>query len=162
MGSLFYEFLTLSNELSTPKLLLCPADKKKRAATDFSSSINGGLVNAGFRDNSVSYFISLDAGTRVYNNTTIVAFAEAQNQAVVGDSDFHLDVEPGGGGTCSAGVNVPATILTQPLSGQAFINRQGRRKHRLRRWQCQVSVKRSDLGQAMIKRMTAGMAGSIC
>jgi len=41
----------MSNELSTPKVLVCPADKGKVTATNFSS---------GFSDTNVSYFVGLD------------------------------------------------------------------------------------------------------
>lgn len=116
-ASLMREYLFLSNELSTPKVLLCPADRKKRVATHFGSTADGGLANPGYAANSLSYFISLDAGTRVYNGNSVVAFAESQNQAVIGDYDFKVDVAPGSGGTCAAGVNVPTTILTKPLTG---------------------------------------------
>ena len=47
-------FLVLSNELSTPKILWCPADKDRVAATDFT---------AGFSAKNISYFVGLDAGT---------------------------------------------------------------------------------------------------
>ena len=45
-------FRVMSNELSTPKVLVCPQDTKRTAATDF--------VN-GFSDANTSYFAGLDA-----------------------------------------------------------------------------------------------------
>jgi prepilin-type N-terminal cleavage/methylation domain-containing protein/prepilin-type processing-associated H-X9-DG protein len=45
-------FCTMSNELSTPKVLICPQDTKRIAATNFA---------AGFNDANISYFLSLDA-----------------------------------------------------------------------------------------------------
>lgn len=123
-ASLMREYLALSNELSTPKVLVCPADRKKRIATHFGNTADGGLANPGYAANALSYFISLDAGTRVYNGNSVVAFAESQNQAVIGDYDFRVDIAPGSGGTCAAGVNVPATILTKPLTGNlGYTNR---------------------------------------
>lgn len=153
-----HEFLTISNELDTPKLLLCPADRKKRAASNFGSSIDGGLANPAFRDNAVSYFISLDAGTRIYNGSAVVAFAEAQNQAVLGDDDFRVDVQPGSGGTCSAGVNVPATVLTQPLTGNlAFTNRIHKSGGNIAFGDGSVRFTRSsDLGRVMIETDDSG------
>lgn len=45
-------FLVMSNEVSTPKILLCPQDAERRpAATNFSESLK----------THISYFISLDA-----------------------------------------------------------------------------------------------------
>jgi prepilin-type N-terminal cleavage/methylation domain-containing protein len=46
-----YIFITMSNELSTPKIVYCPADSQRQYATNFV-----GLVN-----NNVSYFVCGDA-----------------------------------------------------------------------------------------------------
>ena len=46
----------MSNELSTPKVLVCPRDKAKTVAKDFAS---------GFSDKNVSYFVGTDA-TEIY------------------------------------------------------------------------------------------------
>lgn len=50
-GAAWRQFIVLSNELSTPKILLCPMDKKRKAAEEF------GLL----RDAHISYFVGLDA-----------------------------------------------------------------------------------------------------
>jgi competence protein ComGC len=51
-GQVFIHFRVMSNELSTPKVLVCPRDKTKTLAKDFTS---------GFSDKNVSYFVSTDA-----------------------------------------------------------------------------------------------------
>jgi hypothetical protein len=51
-GKVFVHFSILSNQLSTPKLLVCPADRAKKAASRFDSV---------FSDNNVSYFVGVDA-----------------------------------------------------------------------------------------------------
>jgi competence protein ComGC len=48
----FRHFQVMSNELCTPKILICPADSERTPATNFGS---------GFSDSNVSYFVSLDA-----------------------------------------------------------------------------------------------------
>ena len=48
----FLNYLPMANQLSTPKILHCPADTNGFAATDFSS---------GFNNQNVSYFVGLDA-----------------------------------------------------------------------------------------------------
>jgi hypothetical protein len=55
-GQVFVHFLAVSNELGSPKILVCPADKQKTAATNF---------NEGFSDANVSYFIGLDASEKL-------------------------------------------------------------------------------------------------
>jgi competence protein ComGC len=50
-GAVYPHFQVMSNELSTPIILLCPNEKKRAYATNF----------LGLWDNNLSYFINLDA-----------------------------------------------------------------------------------------------------
>ena len=49
-GQVFPHFLAMSNELGTPRILLCPRDKQRTNATKWS----------GLSDSNVSYFVGLD------------------------------------------------------------------------------------------------------
>lgn len=51
-GMVYPHFQVMSNELSTPKILLCPNDEKRTWATNFA---------AGMTDKHLSYFINVDA-----------------------------------------------------------------------------------------------------
>jgi hypothetical protein len=51
-GKAYVLWQTLSNQLSFPKILWCPADAKTSPATNFST---------GFSDANISYFVSMDA-----------------------------------------------------------------------------------------------------
>jgi type II secretory pathway pseudopilin PulG len=51
-GNSYVLWQTKSNELATPKILICPADTEHFAATNFST---------GFSDANISYFFNLDA-----------------------------------------------------------------------------------------------------
>jgi type II secretory pathway pseudopilin PulG len=51
-GNAYVIWQTMSNELNTPKILHCPTDTKRIAATNFAT---------GFSDVNISYFFSLDA-----------------------------------------------------------------------------------------------------
>jgi len=51
-GQVFIHFRVMSNELLTPKVLVCPLDKAKVVATNFA---------VGFSDRNVSYFVGTDA-----------------------------------------------------------------------------------------------------
>jgi prepilin-type processing-associated H-X9-DG protein len=53
-GTVYLHFLVMSNELSTPKLLSCPADRKRKPARSFAELQN---VN-------VSYFVGLNASEK--------------------------------------------------------------------------------------------------
>jgi competence protein ComGC len=51
-GQAFVHLRAMSNELSSPKILVCPSDQMKTIASNF---------NCGFSDSNVSYFVSPDA-----------------------------------------------------------------------------------------------------
>jgi len=51
-GNAWVLWQTMSNELSTPKVLRCPEDAERTCATNFST---------GFSDANISYFFSLEA-----------------------------------------------------------------------------------------------------
>jgi prepilin-type N-terminal cleavage/methylation domain-containing protein len=48
----FRHFQVMSNELGSPVILVCPSDKERKAATNFTSDIN---------DTRISYFLGVDA-----------------------------------------------------------------------------------------------------
>ena len=53
-------FRMLSNELVSPKVLVCPSDLSRisNAADNWSTSTNGGYANARYRDNATSYTLT--------------------------------------------------------------------------------------------------------
>lgn len=53
-GDVASVFRVMSNECSTPKVLICPADKKRLAAANFENALS---------DSSISYFVGIDATT---------------------------------------------------------------------------------------------------
>lgn len=54
-GNAWFEYVYLSNELVTPKILACPSDSGVKQAKDWYE-----FISAAFRANSVSYALSLD------------------------------------------------------------------------------------------------------
>ncbi len=87
-GQVFFNFLVLSNELSTPNVLVCPWDTPRQPSTNF------GL---GFSDTNVSYFVGLEAD-------------DVWPQAILsGDRNLALSMMPLGHGVFSATTN---TVLT--------------------------------------------------
>ena len=51
-GVVYPHFQVMSNEMSTPKILVCPEDKKRCYATNFAIDLT---------DAKISYFINMDA-----------------------------------------------------------------------------------------------------
>jgi prepilin-type processing-associated H-X9-DG protein len=64
-GVVFMHFAVMSNELSTPKVLVCPeeTDRKVIAASTFAQSVPANVPNTipFTNDNNVSYFVGVDA-----------------------------------------------------------------------------------------------------
>ncbi|MFO1513269.1 MAG: hypothetical protein U1F83_10215 [Verrucomicrobiota bacterium] len=90
-GAVYTSFLVMSNELNTPKILICPqeANPMRAIANTFSPAA---LANTGWQaipftnNNNLSYFVGLDAD-------------EAQPQQILsGDDNFLVDgVKPSAG-----------------------------------------------------------------
>jgi hypothetical protein len=57
-GSVYCHFQVMSNELSTPKILLCPNDEQRSCAINFGIATNFG---AGLTDKNLSYFVNVGA-----------------------------------------------------------------------------------------------------
>ena len=78
-------FRVMSNELSTPKILLCPKDSRRTYTTNFSAS---------FSDANISYFINLDVAD------------ESRPQMVLdGDDNLLVDGKPAEPGILNLGTN---------------------------------------------------------
>jgi len=80
-------FQVMSNELSTPKILICPEDTRRVRATNFST---------GFDNSHISYFVGLDA-------------AETNPQMFLsGDDNFAISGVPVKSGLLELSSNAPA------------------------------------------------------
>jgi prepilin-type processing-associated H-X9-DG protein len=77
-GGLYLNYLVMSNELNTPKLMFCPADSGRIRATTFAQLLPpyASTSAVAFASNNISYFVGLDAD-------------EAKPNAIlVGDDNF--------------------------------------------------------------------------
>lgn len=79
-------YFVMSNELSTPKILHCPADTNSLAATNFSF---------GFNNQKVSYFVGLDASD------------EYPQRFLSGDDNFEINGVPIKSGLLEISSNTP-------------------------------------------------------
>ena len=91
-GDLVTVFEVMSNELNTPRILYCPANKKGSQATSFGRSpiIKDGYPSIPFASNTnVTYFVGMDARTN-----TPQAF-------LIGDDNLQIGSAPAKSGTLS-------------------------------------------------------------
>jgi prepilin-type processing-associated H-X9-DG protein len=84
----FLNYQVMSNELSTPKILICPADNNHFVATNFS---------VGFNNQNISYFVGLDANES--NPQTFLS----------GDDNFEISGTPVKSGSLTISSNSPIT-----------------------------------------------------
>jgi hypothetical protein len=66
--NVWLHFSWISNELASPRILLCPSDTG-RPATDFSGSPDGGYLHPNFANRATSYLLSHDSGLHFYPTT---------------------------------------------------------------------------------------------
>lgn len=94
-GNAWYEINHLSNQLASPKILVCPSDPKKHTAERWNGG-PGGLAHVTNRDNALSYIVGLHA---VRDNP---------QSLLSGDRHFTYSM---GVRSCSIGIN-NASVLT--------------------------------------------------
>lgn len=90
----------VSNHLASPRVLACPSDLKK-TATNWGSSVNGGLWNAAYQNQAVSYLAGMDV------------FPEAGLGLLAGDRNVTFNATSA---SCSAGV-APIRTINASASG---------------------------------------------
>jgi hypothetical protein len=86
-GNVAAVFQVMSNELGTPKLLICPADTNRIAATNFTTDFN---------NSKISYFVGLD----VTNESSSRMFLS-------GDDNFEISGVPEKSGLLELSTNTP-------------------------------------------------------
>ncbi|HSU55675.1 MAG TPA: type II secretion system protein, partial [Candidatus Dormibacteraeota bacterium] len=87
-GSAYVHFLVMSNELSTPRILICPAEPESAriVANSFSTNNNGYLGNIPFtNDVNLSYFVGVDT-TQEQPNGVLPAMPISKSRAFSPDT----------------------------------------------------------------------------
>jgi prepilin-type N-terminal cleavage/methylation domain-containing protein/prepilin-type processing-associated H-X9-DG protein len=62
VANVFFQFMWLSNQLESPRILADPGDREVKVADDWSRNPNGGFDNSTYRNNATSYAINVDGG----------------------------------------------------------------------------------------------------
>lgn len=99
----WFQYSWISNELASPKPLMCPADKEKIEAADWSLNAAGGFLNSDYRNRACSYNLGMDAGVVYYPGSPnpVLSFDNAQEHILL--FDRHIEVQ--GESDCSAGLS---------------------------------------------------------
>jgi len=95
----YFQFAWVSNEVDSPKVLVCPSDKKKHVASNWGATDpQGGFRHSNQQENSLSYDLWMDAGINVSGQ---LSFEEAQEHILISDRNMTDD---GIVTSCSSGV----------------------------------------------------------
>ena len=98
-NNLYFQYWWVREELNTPKILVCPADKEKKAADSFAPGPGGLLVQ---QDKAVSYPLYVDAGqVSGPGGTVMMSFENSQEHILVSDRNIEPDIKNSG---CSSGM----------------------------------------------------------
>lgn len=108
-NNVWFNYLWINQELNDPKILHCPADKKRIEAQSFFTT-PGGLANPAVGNNAVSYLISLDAG---YVGGAL-ALAESQEHLLIADRNMILQLGTVG---CSSTLSGGARVSPRARGG---------------------------------------------
>jgi prepilin-type N-terminal cleavage/methylation domain-containing protein len=98
-GESWRHFLATSNELDTPKILVCPSDSATRSTVQDWSSGPDGLFNPANRGNAVGYFVALDG------------FEALPPTMIVGDRNILGGTPSNCSSAADPPAGVPATLL---------------------------------------------------
>jgi len=102
-NNVWFQLFWLSNQVDSPKVFVCPADKEKKQASAFSLDPQGGFQHANFRNNAVSYNVWVDAGTQHRGGVAFSDYENSQEHILL--SDRNLVPDSVGGVTCSSGLS---------------------------------------------------------
>src|SRR6185503_8956706 len=101
-NNVWFQLITLSNQVESPKVFVCPSDKEKTAASTWDNNPSSGLYHANFQNKAVSYCVWVDAGTKHSPSGVALPDYEGASEHVL-LSDRNLEPDALGTG-CSSGL----------------------------------------------------------
>jgi hypothetical protein len=105
----WFQWSLISNNLGSPKVLVCPADRSARVASDWTMSPTGGFLNPTFQDAALSYFINTSAD--LDHGLIPMNIEHAALAVVAGDRTVRVD---GPSQACSRHTNL-SYVCVSPL-----------------------------------------------
>jgi prepilin-type N-terminal cleavage/methylation domain-containing protein len=95
----WFQFAWVKNQMDSPKVLVCPSDKKRHQAGNWlGNDPAAGFAHANQQNKSLSYTLWMDAG---YVNNAL-SFENAQEHVLIADRNLNYDSQITAG--CSSGV----------------------------------------------------------
>jgi hypothetical protein len=125
-NNLYYQFAFVSNELVSPKILLCAADKEKKAADGWGFNANGGLLHPTYQNSAISFNLFFDGGIINLPSGPELSFGNAQEHILISDRNLKEDQN---GGNCSSGVAPVQQINGHNAASTAHWQKEARYGH---------------------------------
>jgi prepilin-type N-terminal cleavage/methylation domain-containing protein/prepilin-type processing-associated H-X9-DG protein len=113
-GNAWFELAFMSNEITSPMVLVCPSDRFSDKSVVVASTWPD-YTSSGFRGNATSWAINVDGG---YLNG-VLAFDQSQGHVMLADRHIRYDSSPVG---CSAGYNNCQRVAIRSTTAVAFTN----------------------------------------
>lgn len=117
----WFQYSWVSNEVGSPKVLVCPGDKDAKIADSWGLDPNGGFVNANYQNNAVSFAISMEAGAFAVGGVTQQNFEKAGEHMLLADRNMEATDAPDAG--CGSGVGMAQRLTTQPTARSQWLTK---------------------------------------
>jgi len=118
-NNLWFQYGWVSNELESPKILVCPSDKESNPADNWGDLATGGFLNPAYQNRACSFVLGVDAGVTYVNGNPVLNYESAQEHVLL--TDRNLKADPGAG-TCSSGITTINSIQARPTAVTAWTN----------------------------------------
>jgi prepilin-type N-terminal cleavage/methylation domain-containing protein len=117
-ANIWFQYSWVSNEVESPKVLVCPSDKQAKTATDWTLDPNGGFVHNNFQNEAVSFALSMEAGVITGG---AAAFDAAQEHILL--LDRNMEVTDGSDNGCGSQVGNAWKLVTQPTARSTWLKK---------------------------------------
>ena len=115
----WFQYSWVSNEVGSPKVLVCPSDKQAKMADSWFMDPNGGFVHNNYQNESVSYGLSCEAGAKNTGGVNTQSFEQAGEHMLL--NDRHMEVTDGFDAGCGSGVGNAARLNVLPTGRSSWL-----------------------------------------
>lgn len=115
-NNLWWHYLFVQNEITSPKVLADPADKDKsrQVAESWGNDPATGLQHVNFMNRACSYNLGMDAGYRSGDGALVLDSAPDHLML----ADRNMDAAMSGAVTCSSGITVANPVKVKPANSK--------------------------------------------
>jgi len=117
----WFQFSWVSNEVGSPKVLVCPSDKQAKVADSWFLDPNGGFVHDNYKNEALSFTLSMEAGAKNTGGLNAQSFEQAGEHILL--TDRHMENTHGFDNVCGSGVGQAARLNTQPTASSQWLVR---------------------------------------